>query len=149
MRTGFRIVYGYKRCNIVLFSFCQSRISDEPYSSPRSKKKVTEQDTSSGRQLYVPHPVIPSSTSYVTMGFSVTDRRQLGKTGILVSPLGFGASPLGNIFGNIDVSDSKSFLLLAGLPGILQAYYSYTFIDVDDIHIVGVRAGKRCSNGCP
>lgn len=61
------------------------------------------------------------------MGFSVTDRRELGKTGILVSPLGFGASPLGNIFGNIDVSDSKSLLLSAGLPAILQAYVQYIY----------------------
>lgn len=39
-----------------------------------------------------------------------TDRREIGKTGILVSPLGFGCSPLGNEFGPIDVSSlSQNF----------------------------------------
>lgn len=31
-------------------------------------------------------------------------RHELGKTGIFVSPLGFGASPLGNEFGHVTVS---------------------------------------------
>jgi hypothetical protein len=34
-------------------------------------------------------------------------RRELGSTGIMVSPLGFGASPLGNEFGTIDVSEEQ------------------------------------------
>jgi aryl-alcohol dehydrogenase-like predicted oxidoreductase len=33
----------------------------------------------------------------------VRQRRELGSTGIMVSPVGFGASPLGSEFGNIDV----------------------------------------------
>jgi aryl-alcohol dehydrogenase-like predicted oxidoreductase len=33
----------------------------------------------------------------------VRERRELGNTGIQVSPIGFGASPLGNEFGRIDV----------------------------------------------
>jgi hypothetical protein len=36
-------------------------------------------------------------------GLSPRDRREIGSTGIMVSPLGFGASPLGNEFGAIDV----------------------------------------------
>lgn len=36
-------------------------------------------------------------------GLDPRSRTALGKTGIEVSPLGFGASPLGSIFGKIDV----------------------------------------------
>jgi hypothetical protein len=36
-------------------------------------------------------------------GLSPQHRREIGTTGIMVSPLGFGASPLGNEFGAIDV----------------------------------------------
>lgn len=40
------------------------------------------------------------------MKISLTDRREIGKTGIEVSPIGFGASPLGSVFGDIDVSNT-------------------------------------------
>lgn len=34
----------------------------------------------------------------------ISERRELGSSGIFVSPIGFGASPLGGEFGKIDVS---------------------------------------------
>ncbi|KAF3340386.1 L-galactose dehydrogenase [Carex littledalei] len=34
------------------------------------------------------------------------EKRELGKTGLKVSALGFGASPLGNVFGDVPLSDS-------------------------------------------
>lgn len=34
------------------------------------------------------------------------ERNPLGQTGLLVSPIGFGASPLGNVYGPIDVAES-------------------------------------------
>lgn len=56
----------------------------------------------------VPSPL--SCPSTMTSGLSGADsglsphlRRSLGSTGIDVSPLGFGASPLGGVFGDVDV----------------------------------------------
>jgi len=36
--------------------------------------------------------------------FQTSEYRELGESGILVSPLGFGASPLGGVFGPVSVS---------------------------------------------
>jgi hypothetical protein len=53
------------------------------------------------------------------MGLQLTSyqRRELGSTGIMVSPLSFGAAPLGNEYGNIDVSKQvKYIIVLASSP---------------------------------
>lgn len=62
-------------------------------------------------------------------------RRQLGNTGISVSPLGFGASPLGNVFGEINVSRWSSYLFLTTfcrsafyLAGLMSSFVSLTRI---------------------
>jgi hypothetical protein len=44
-------------------------------------------------------------------GLSTNDRNELGTTGIMVSPLGFGSSPLGNEFGAIDVRTDHFYVL--------------------------------------
>lgn len=44
-----------------------------------------------------------SGLSGADSGLSPHLRRSLGSTGIDVSPLGFGASPLGGVFGDVDV----------------------------------------------
>lgn len=44
-----------------------------------------------------------SGLSGADSGLSPHLRRSLGNTGIDVSPLGFGASPLGGVFGDVDV----------------------------------------------
>lgn len=47
------------------------------------------------------------------MGISARDRRPLGRTGMEVSPIGYGGSPLGGVFGGFNVctnGPSVSFL---------------------------------------
>lgn len=51
-------------------------------------------------------------------GLSPRDRREIGSTGIMVSPLGFGASPLGNEFGAIDVRLNRPLSSPAAAPAV-------------------------------
>lgn len=47
--------------------------------------------------------------------FDASEYRELGKSGIFVSPLGFGASPLGGVFGPVDVRIETSKVSVLGL----------------------------------
>lgn len=61
---------------------------------------------------------------------SLTDRRALGKTGLLVSPVSFGCSPFGNLFGNVDEKDAAETVFEAIKSGInffdVSPYYGLT-----------------------
>lgn len=56
--------------------------------------------------------------------------RRLGATGLLVSPIGFGASPLGNVFGHVDQEESTRAVHQAIDAGInffdVSPYYGQT-----------------------
>lgn len=59
--------------------------------------------------------------------------RQLGRTGLSVSILGFGASPLGNVFGTIDPAEGRRAVHLAIDQGInffdVAPYYGLTLAE--------------------
>lgn len=81
----------------------------------RSSPLPTLPPESSGTYHYIRCSVSPWCTGQSTSlpksqspdmgssGFSPYDRRELGSTGVMVPPLGFGASTLGGIFGAVDV----------------------------------------------
>lgn len=48
-------------------------------------------------------------------------RHELGNTGIFVSPLGFGASPLGNEFGHVTVSCFSALYVWNGCFAFFEA----------------------------
>lgn len=59
--------------------------------------------------------LIDLRSSMASSGFSPMDRRELGSTGIMVPPLGFGASTLGDVFGTIDVRPHPRLAFLFSL----------------------------------
>ncbi|CAN8076603.1 unnamed protein product [Agarophyton chilense] len=65
-----------------------------------------------------------------SVALDIHSRRQIAKTGIFVSPLGFGASPLGNEFGRIDEQDAIEAVHRAVKQGInffdVSPYYGRT-----------------------
>jgi L-galactose dehydrogenase len=69
---------------------------------------------------------------------NVVDQRQLGQTELCVSPIGFGASPLGDVYGRIDVAESHRAVHLAAERGI-------NFFDVSPyygLHLAEKRLGE-------
>eukprot|EP00181_Compsopogon_caeruleus_P003573 CAMPEP_0184683948 /NCGR_PEP_ID=MMETSP0312-20130426/13303_1 /TAXON_ID=31354 /ORGANISM="Compsopogon coeruleus, Strain SAG 36.94" /LENGTH=309 /DNA_ID=CAMNT_0027136697 /DNA_START=12 /DNA_END=938 /DNA_ORIENTATION=- len=60
----------------------------------------------------------------------IQDRRSLGRTGIMVSPMGFGGSPLGGIFSTIDEEDAVKAVHEAVRRGVnffdVSPYYGMT-----------------------
>lgn len=67
------------------------------------------------------------SAVYADSGISPHLRRELGNTGINVSPLGFGASPLGNEFGTIDVSMILQTLFSYHSPQFSSNFQAFKF----------------------
>lgn len=66
----------------------------------------------------------------------VRERRQIGNTGIYVSPFGFGGSALGHIYGQIDVSS----LSQCSLPNTKDTYSDNV---LNDIQMIGARWYRR------
>ncbi|EME30734.1 D-threo-aldose 1-dehydrogenase [Galdieria sulphuraria] len=62
--------------------------------------------------------------------FEASEYRELGKSGILVSPLGFGASPLGGVFGPVNEEEGIRAVHKAWREGInffdCSPYYGFT-----------------------
>ena len=52
------------------------------------------------------------------MTMAMLERRELGNTGLKLSCLGFGASPLGNVFGHVSHADALAAVRLALQLGI-------------------------------
>lgn len=77
-----------------------------------------------------PFNSIPFPSPLTDMSIDLTERRQLGRTGIEVSPLGFGAATLGNVFGHVNEQDGIDAVFEAIKRGInlfdTSPYYGIT-----------------------
>jgi hypothetical protein len=76
-------------------------------------------------------------------GLSANNRTELGTTGIMVSPLGFGSSPLGNEFGAIDVRTAH-FSVMSVESDVLLADINYRYSSDSSVCVYVSLCVPRC-----